>query len=276
MAKPQSKPSKKPQYTRKNSDRHTLYQLSVQDPDFEVGFVARTFKQQRGRDASSLREDFCGTAFFAATWVKKNPKRTALGIDIDPKVLAWGTEHNLAAIGEPGKRLRLSCANVLDPVNERFDICCAFNFSYWCFEERAVMLEYFRGVRRSLVRDGVFFLDAYGGYESHQPDLEEPRKIDAGFTYVWHQDQVDPINNHILNHIHFHFRDGTRWRKAFSYSWRFWSLKEIQELLLEAGFARVDVYWEGDDGDGGGNGVYRPRKVVSNEASWVAYLVACV
>jgi SAM-dependent methyltransferase len=251
-----------------------LYQLSVQDTDFEVGFVSRTFKKLREREALSLREDFCGTALFAATWVKKNKERTALGIDIDPSVLEWGKKHNLAPIREPGNRLTLSCSNVLDPVSKTFDICCAFNFSYWCFEERTVMLNYFRGVRRSLVRDGVFFLDAYGGYESHQPDLEEPRKIDEGFTYIWHQDKVDPINNHILNHIHFHFRDGSKWRRAFSYSWRFWSLKEIQELLLEAGFRRVEVYWEGDDGEGGGNAVYRPRKVVSNEASWVAYLVA--
>jgi SAM-dependent methyltransferase len=266
--------SKRKLYTRKNSDKHVLYQLSVQDPDFEVRFLARTFKKIRNRDALSLREDFCGTALFAGTWVKKNKQRTALGIDIDQGVLDWGIEHNLGPIGEPGNRLELRCANVLDPVKQRFDVCCAFNFSYWCFEQRALMIDYFKGVRRSLVRDGLFFLDAYGGYESHQPELEEPRKIDEGFTYVWHQDKVDPINNHIENHIHFHFKDGTRWRKAFSYSWRFWSLLEIQEMLLEAGFRHAEVYWEDADEDGGGTCVYRPRKVVVNEASWVAYIVA--
>jgi SAM-dependent methyltransferase len=265
---------KRAQFTRRNSDRHVLYQLSVQDPDFEVGFVARTFRKLRNRDALSLREDFCGTALFAGTWVKKRSERTALGVDIDQDVLDWGIEHNLRPIGEPGNRLKLSCANVLDPVSTRFDICCAFNFSYWIFEERPLMLQYFKGVHRCLARDGLFFLDAYGGYESHQPDLEEPRKIDEGFTYIWHQDEVDPITNHILNHIHFHVRDGSKWRKAFSYSWRFWSLKEIRELLLEAGFRHVEVYWEGAGEDGTGNCIYRPRKSVKNEASWVAYLVA--
>jgi hypothetical protein len=263
-------------YTRKNSDKHDLYQLSVQDAEVEVGFVGRTFKKLRGRDASSLREDFCGTALFAGAWVKSRRDRSALGIDIDQSVLDWGIEHNLKPIREPGQRLTLSCSDVRAKVNGKFDICCAFNFSYWCFMDRVTMRGYFEGVRKSLVKDGLFFLDAYGGYESHQPDLEEPRKIEQGFTYIWNQDKVDPINNTVLNHIHFKFKDGSQWRKAFSYEWRSWSLRELDELLREAGFRDVQVYWEGADKNGEGNGVYRPQKVVDNEASWVAYIVASV
>jgi SAM-dependent methyltransferase len=264
----------KPKFTAKTADKHQLYQLSVQDADFEVDLLTRIYKRLRGRKPLSLREDFCGTALFCGAWVKSDAKRTATGVDLDPKVLRWGIEHNLAPLDEPGQRVTLHTKNVLDAIPGRYDITVAFNFSYWCFKERSVLRGYFEKVRRSLNSEGVFFLDAYGGYDSHQPDLEEPRKIEEGFTYIWHQDKVDPINNEIQNHIHFKFKDGTELRKAFSYDWRMWSLKELRELLVEAGFSAVEIYWEDADEDGEGTGTYRPRKVAENEAAWVAYLVA--
>lgn len=268
------KPSKAPRYSAKSADKHELYQLSVQDPEFEVAFLSRLFQRMRGRKALTLREDFCGTAVFCAEWARSNAERTAVGIDLDGDVLAWGKQHNLAKLGAAQDRIELRQQNVLDRVAGRFDVCVAFNFSYWCFKDRATVRDYFTKVRSTLVKDGLFLIDAYGGYESHEPDLEEPRKIEGGFTYIWHQDKVDPINNHVLNHIHFEFRDKTKLRKAFSYDWRMWSLPELRELLEEAGFSRVTVYWEDADDAGEGTGVYRPRKAVVNEAGWIAYLVA--
>lgn len=264
----------KSKYTAATADKHTLYQLSVQDADFEVDLLTRVFKKMRGRKPLSLREDFCGTALFCAAWVESDKQRTASGVDLDPKVLKWGIKHNLAPINEPGQRITLHTENVLNPIPGRFDITVAFNFSYWCFKSRDVLRGYFEKVRKSLNPDGLFFLDAYGGYESHEPDLEEPRKVEGGFTYIWHQHKVDPINNGLLNHIHFHFKDGTKMRNAFSYDWRFWSLMELKELLAEAGFKDVQVYWEDANEDGEGTGVYRARRVVQNEAGWIAYLIA--
>src|SRR5262249_6815475 len=106
MPKKKSRKPKKPPLTAKNADRHVLYQESVQDTENEAAFLARTFKKLRGRPAQSLREDFCGTALLCAEWVKKKD-RTAMGIDLDPAVLAWGTKHNLESIGEPGNRITL-------------------------------------------------------------------------------------------------------------------------------------------------------------------------
>ena len=59
----------------------------------------------------------------------------------------------------------------------------------------------------------------------------------------------------MLCHIHFSFPDGSKIKKAFTYDWRLWTLPEIRELLLEAGFQRATVYWEGtneetEEGDG--------------------------
>ena len=100
----------------------------------------------------------------------------------------------------------------------------------------------------------------------------EPRKVKAGFTYVWDQDSFDPITHDVVNHIHFEFKDGTRLEKAFTYEWRFWTLPEIKELLLEAGFSDVTVYW--DQAEVGEDEDYRPSSRAENQPGWLAYLVA--
>lgn len=260
-------------YTAKTADKHTLYQLSVQDPESEVSLISRIFKRVRGRHALTLREDFCGTAIFCGEWVKSRKARTAVGIDLDPSVLAWGVEHNLAPIGEPGDRITLREQNVLAPVKGLFDIAVGFNFSYWIFKQRATMLQYFKGVRKSLAQDGMFFLDVYGGPGAQEP-LEEPRAVEGGFTYIWDQHSFNPIDNSVVNYIHFEFRDGSKMRKAFTYEWRFWYIVELEEILREAGFTNVTVYWEGVDADGDASGTFRPRTCVEQEEAWVAYIAA--
>lgn len=267
------KKKRPPKFTAKTADKHVLYQLSVQDPEVEIGLMKRVFKKLRGRQPVSLREDFCGTALMCAHWVKGNKERTAVGIDLDADVLQWGREHNLSPINEPGDRVKLLQQDVLKPVRGDFDIAVGFNFSYWIFRTRKDMVRYFKGVHRSLNKDGVFFLDAYGGPDGQQP-VEEPRDVEGGFTYIWDQDHFDPIDNSVVNYIHFEFKDGSKMRKAFTYEWRFWSLIELQELLEEAGFSKVTVYWEGADADGDGNGVFRPRAHVEQETAWICYLVA--
>jgi len=272
-SKKKTRSSDQPKFTAKTADKHTLYQLSVQEPATEVRFISRVFSKLRGRKPWTIREDFCGTALFCAEWVKSHRDRRAVGVDIDPGVVRWGIEHNLAPIGEPGDRITIFEQDVLKKVPGKYDVTVAFNFSYWIFRDRATQLAYFKNVLRSLNREGIFFLDAYGGFESQQT-MEEPRKVEGGFTYVWDQSEYNPIDHSVVNHIHFEFRDGTRMRKAFTYEWRFWTLLELKELLLEAGFKQVKVYWEDSDDDGEGTGTYRPRKAAENDAAWVAYLVA--
>jgi hypothetical protein len=76
-------------------------------------------------------------------------------------------------------------------------------------------------------------------------------------------------------HIHFEFPDGSRMAKAFSYHWRLWTLPELREILLEAGFRKADVYWEGTDEETGeGNGEYQPCEIGDADAGWVCYVVA--
>lgn len=257
--------------TARSADPHALYQLSVQSTESEAAFLARTFERVRGRKAASLREDFCGTALLCAEWVKKRD-RTAVGVDLDASVLAWGKKHNLDPLGEAAERIELRRQDVRDHCEGRFDVTVALNFSYFVFRTRDDMRGYFSSVKRSMKRDGLFFVDLYGGHESFRP-TREPRRL-RGFTYVWDQAAVDPIDHSVTNYIHFEFPDGTRMRRAFTYEWRLWTIPEIRELLEEAGFSKTTVYWEDGDAKGRGTGVFRPKSTAEQEAAWVAYVMA--
>jgi SAM-dependent methyltransferase len=256
--------------TVKTADRHLLYQKSVQDADAEIKFVERVFGS-RNTLPLALREDFCGTALICARWVESHEARRATGIDLDRETLDWGIEHNIAPLGAARKRVKLLEQDVCTRLRKTFDVTLALNFSYWVFKTRDQMRAYFANVLRSLQPDGAFILDSYGGWEAQEPMLE-PRKIPGGFTYVWDQDGFDPISHDVLNHIHFEFKDGSKLERAFSYDWRYWSLPEIQELLREAGFEHIEVWW--DDTADEQDADYRPRKHVTNQPGWIAYIVA--
>ena len=48
-------------------------------------------------------------------WVKSAPDRQARCVDLDPEVIAWGKEHNIAKEPQPVReRLDVQLANVLD------------------------------------------------------------------------------------------------------------------------------------------------------------------
>jgi SAM-dependent methyltransferase len=256
------------------ADRHELYQQSVQDAETEIDFILETWNALRERPAEVLREDFCGTALAACEWVRRDASHYAVAIDIDSSVLEWGRENNAAMLSiEDQQRLELIEADVLAVDAGVADIVLAMNFSYWLFRTRPELRNYFQKVRQAMADDGIFFLDAYGGYDAPR-ELEEPRDVD-GFTYIWDQARFNPIDSHMTCHIHFEFPDGSRLNEAFSYHWRLWTLPEIKELLLEAGFSQVDIYWEGTAENGEeGDGVYKPQLVGDADAGWVCYIVA--
>jgi len=272
--------ARSPQLSRANADRHELYTLAVQSPDAEIDFVTRTFRKLRGRPLRRLREDFCGTGATACEFVSRHADNHAVGLDLDTRTLAWGREHRVGKLaGDARDRVNLLRSDVRTPPRgaRNVDAVLAMNFSYWILSDRGSLLGYFKTVRDSLAPDGLFFLDTYGGYEASK-EMQERRRVSAGrgrwFKYVWDQAWFDPLSNHMKCHIHFEFERGPAWNKAFTYRWRLWSIPETRELLLEAGFKRVTIYWEGDDNKGGGNGVFTPRKVGEQCASFIAYIVA--
>jgi len=253
------------------ADRHVLYQKSVQCVEAEIDFIDETFEKLRGRKAVTLREDFCGTMNTSCEWIRRRDDNVAWSVDLDEEVLDWGRKNNIAEL-KPDQQMRIKPvhSNVLDAKIDPVDCILAMNFSYWILKERATLKKYFKKLYNDLVEDGILFLDCYGGYEAFQ-ELEESTKH-KNFTYTWDQASYNPINGHCTCHIHFKFKDGSKMKNAFSYTWRLWTMPEIIDLLYECRF-KPTVYWEGTDEDGEGNGIFEPAEEGEADAGWIAYIV---
>ncbi len=254
------------------ADRHVLYEESVQCVEAEIDFVDQTFKELRGRPAKHLREDFCGTGNTSCEWVSRRKTNYAVGIDLDEEVVAWGRKNKVGNLKpEQAKRIELRVEDVMEAETAPMDIVLAMNFSYWLFEDRPTLLKYFQRAHGALADDGIMFLDAFGGHDA--PRVLKERTKFKKHTYIWEQAYFNPINNHMRCHIHFKMKDGSKLEKAFSYEWRLWSLPEIRELLLEAGFSKATVYWQGEEDEDGEEEFY-PTEEGDADAGWIAYIVA--
>ena len=270
------------------ADRYELYGLSVQASDHEITFFEKVYQHHFGRSPKVLREDFCGTHAVAAAWIRSQPDRVAIGVDLDPEPVWWGQErHELTE--EEHDRLTLIQGDVRTAKSQKAEILAAENFSYSLSKTRESLKEYFRAVKKNLAKDGLFVMDLMGGGECHFEDQEDTRNlrypadgvINADgkeklkrFTYVWRQEKFNPLTHDVLFHIHFRFPDGSEMKNAFTYDWRLWTAPEIKELLAEAGFKTVEIWWDADVVDEDDNPVYAPAKDGTPHAAWLAYVVA--
>ena len=258
------------------SDVHVLYETAVQCVEAEIDFVDDTYRKLRGRRARTLREDFAGTANTACEWVRRRKTNRAFAIDLDPGVQEWGRQYRIAGLpGQARNRIELINANVLEVDCDPVDIVLAMNFSYWTFKNRELLRQYFGHVHDGLVDGGLFILDAYGGSAAYREMRERTKKEQGGFTYIWEQKSYNPINGDYQCQIHFNFPDGSRINEAFTYDWRLWTLPEIREILIEAGFERATVYWEGTDEESNeGNGEFAPAEQGEADDVFIVYIVA--
>jgi len=257
-----------------STDRHRLYEESVQSPDEHARWFDEFFQERNGRLPHSLKEDFCGTSLLSAYWVGMRPENTAVGVDLDEETLDWARENNISPLNEEEKsRITLHHADVMEVTEPKVDIVAALNFSYFEFKTREALRAYFETARRSLAPGGVLILDIFGGWEAQMEETDRTRY--KGFTYVWEQKYFDPISSLTEFHIHFKFHGGGGIPSAFVYKWRMWTPPEVRELLEEAGFSRVDFYWEGTDDDTEeGNGEYELVTSAENQPGWIAFIVA--
>ncbi len=273
-----AKRQKSVKYTARTADRHELYQLSVQNVEAEIDFIDATYTALRGKPAQTLREDFCGTAASACEWVKRRETNRSIGVDLDGPTLDWGRERNILPL-DPKAQQRVTLlqkdVRKTGPKGMGVDVVLAMNFSYWIFQTRQGLRDYFESVLESLDDDGIFVCDFYGGSDT-MLEQEEVRKINKHFTYVWDQNKYNPITGDMECRIHFKFPDGTEMRDAFIYEWRLWTLPEIRELLSEAGFEDVTVYWEGTDPEDEeeGNGEFTPTMQGEADPAFICYIVS--
>lgn len=257
----------------KSFDKYAYYRKSVQSPETDVVFLKKVYKELRRKEARILREDFCGTFALSCEWVKLNPRHEAIGLDLDPEPLEYGRSHYLTELSEAQKkRVRLLEADVLKSTLPSADIAIAMNFSYFIFKTRELMKAYFANVHRSLNEDGIFILDLFGG--SLCQEANEEKTAHRGFAYYWDQEGFDPVSNHAVFHIHFKINGEPKRERVFSYDWRMWTIPELREILLEVGFKKTHVYWEGTTKDGGGDGNFTRTEKGEACQSWIAYIAA--
>ncbi|KAK8641357.1 hypothetical protein V6N13_010768 [Hibiscus sabdariffa] len=98
-----------------------LYQLSVQSPKGDISYLQKFFLTYvGGRLPLHLQEDFCGTALLSTEWLRSDPRRTAVGLDLDLEALQWCLENNINKVGADGySRISLFRGNVLNPQEAR-------------------------------------------------------------------------------------------------------------------------------------------------------------
>ncbi len=255
-------------------EKYRLYLASVQNPEADIQFINREYKALFGKTPKSLREDFCGTGLLACEWVQQDSTRTSYGIDLDMEPLSYGVVNHLSELSEEEqKRVKYINGNVMSNYDFKTDVVVAFNFSYYLFKKRSDLLKYFTSVRKHMKKDSVFLIDMFGGTETRQ-ELEESVKH-KNHTYYWDCSRYNPLTSECMYYIHFKTHsDGIKHEKVFQYDWRMWDAQELRDILTDAGFSKTNIYWEGVDKDGTGNGKFKIANKSENCESWVTYICA--
>lgn len=263
---------------KKSYSKYELYEASVQDSKDELKFFQRAYVNEFGKKPISLREDFCSTFLNSLTWIKMGKDHTSYGVDMNPEPLEYGTKNHLSKLKpEDQVRLTLFNENVLTVKTPSVDLITVSNFSICFLKTRQQMLDYFKSCFHTLHPEGMMIFDLLGGQEL--PDEQEDKrafKLPDGTKayYFWEHAGYNPITHDAKFYIHYQIKGQKKMNRVFSYDWRMWSLPEFKDILMEAGFRKVDVYWEGDDPDSQeGNGIFRKATKAESCPIWLAYMV---
>ena len=254
-------------------DKFECYELCVQSPRHVVAFL----RGVHGREPVILREDFCGSAAVSRRWVTEGLKagetRRAVAVDISSSCISRAVE--LARAENALSHVAFFCGDVLedmpywkcattpsggaDPQSASDavapDIIFVGNFSLGYIHERAALVQYLKDCRTALRRGnagfggGTFVCDTYGGSRAFKTGGFErihPGRKGEIIRYTWSRDAADPVTAMVDNSISFRIEvDGEvvqELQRAFFYRWRLWSIAELREALIEAGFAAVSVH----------------------------------
>lgn len=217
-------------------DRYDLYELAVTEPRR----LWRFLRAVHGRNPRILREDFSGSGALSRAWAEADPRFRAIAVDRDPEPLRrLDDAPNVQAITVDV----MSC-------RAKADIIAATNFSIGYLHTREALLAYLRHARRCLHPRGVFLSDTYGGTDASTTGRTTQRLRAPGgrrVEYTWEQRTANPLTGCVTDVLHFRLwergkKRPTVFRDAFVYDWRLWSIPELREAMLEAGFRKVEVY----------------------------------
>ncbi|MBY0311675.1 MAG: hypothetical protein K2W85_06380 [Phycisphaerales bacterium] len=239
-------------------DSHDCYELCVQGPRPLAMFL----RAVHGREPRALREDFCGTAALSRAWIMAGRSSTkptsARAVDLDHMVLARARASALAegiALDTLEGLTLIANDAIRAPVTpeDLCDVIFVGNFSIGYMHDRATLLQYLRRscerLQISAAHRGIFVCDTYCGPSAFKlGSVTRTHVAPEGrlIRYTWQQKHADALTGMVTCVLHFQVEhDGdviARFPDAFTYHWRLWSLPELLEAMLEAGFSSTEVY----------------------------------
>ncbi|MFI4916274.1 MAG: hypothetical protein ACIAS6_07210 [Phycisphaerales bacterium JB060] len=220
-----------------------LYEICVQSPEHVVDLL----RAVHGDEPTLLGEDFAGSGAVSRVWVAQSDAHHACCVDHDAEALARcdGVERIQTRVG--------------DVKNESASVEALWvgNFSIGYHHDRPSLVAYLKHVCARLAPGGVFVCDTYGGEtafitgEVHRfhllpANLSPDGKGGWRVRYTWEQREANPLTGMVTDALHFRIeRAGVihaEYPDAFIYHWRLWSVPELRDAMIEAGFARTAVY----------------------------------
>ncbi len=276
-------------------DKHDLYELCVQSPRHAVPLL-RAIHAGGGR---VLGEDFAGTGALSREWCRTVPGGRAIAIDLDESVLERCRAKWQAEGGDAGAITTIA-ADLLAPrddlSNLKADVIFTGNFSIGEIHDRPALIAYLKRTLQRLTEGGAFICDTYGGESAFLTGSVErthtpPSPLHAApaarharpqqIVYTWEQRDADPLTGRVTDVLHFRLFEGkdivADFPDAFIYNWRLWSVPELRDAMLEAGFARTAVYAQLPDAvDDDGEAYIRPIEDPAEELddSFNVYIAA--
>jgi hypothetical protein len=189
--------------------------------------------------------------------------RRALAMDLDHEVVTKAAALSMLLNPQEQERIEIvrgDCLGVQNAPESRNDASAADvifvgNFSIGYIFERGALVQYLAACKQRLDRGnggfggGVFCCDLYGGASAFKLGGIERRHPSRGreiIRYAWQHELADPRTAMVTNSISFRVEvDGDivqQLPRAFVYTWRLWSLRELADAMQEAGFVEVQIY----------------------------------
>ncbi len=234
-------------------DKHDLYELCVQNPEACIPLLNAI----HGNAPKILAEDFAGTAILSHQWVEQSDQHHAICVDLDQEALDKHGTH---------PRIKKQLINVNDATDQA-DILFVGNFSIGYHHTRAELVTYLKQAHARLkANNGTFLCDTYGGENAYTlGGVHRPTPMGDGrlCRYTWEQRDANPLTGMVTDVIHFRIEHaGTiteEYDDAFTYHWRLWSVPELKDAMLEAGFTKVQCFAKLPDAvDDEGNAYINP------------------
>jgi SAM-dependent methyltransferase len=196
---------------------------------------------QEPKSIRSLVDLGCGTGSLSIPLARKGYQVT--GVDYAPEMLAIAEQKRLTdASQRPLNNLQFLELDMCDlqlsePADVMFSFCDSMNY----VTDEVRFRQLLQNVYQHLRPNGLFVFDVHMETTFEQYDEEQPFVLDdADIAYIWTCDYQAPLIEHHLSIFTQidgeHFQRIEEWHQQ-----RYWSPQSLQQMLIEAGFAQIEL-----------------------------------